>query len=112
VQTRLAFTTIAICVLPDHLHAIWELPENDQNFPKRWSLIKAEFSRRIPASPARSRSKMARREKGIWQRRYWEHMIRDDDDFSRHMDYSTTIQCGTASSLVCGIGRTAASIEM
>jgi putative transposase len=86
--TRLhPFETVAVCVLPDHVHALWKLPEGDTNYSSRWSLIKAGFSRNLPPAPARSRSKMAKREKGIWQRRYWEHLIRDDDDLARHIDY-------------------------
>jgi len=80
------FETIAICILPDHLHAIWTLPEADSDFAQRWSSIKSGFSRGLPAEP-RSGSKRARREKGIWQRRYWEHIIRDDADLIRHIDY-------------------------
>ena len=87
VQSRLPFETAAICILPHHLHTIWTLPETDADYPKRWSLIKTGFSRALPAVDSRSRSKVARREKGIWQRRYWEHTISDDDDFGRHFDY-------------------------
>jgi putative transposase len=86
-QKRYPFNTVAICVLPDHLHAIWSLPPDDTDFSRRWSLIKREFSRVFPASADRSRSKIARREKGIWQRRYWEHTIRNDTDLVRHIDY-------------------------
>jgi putative transposase len=81
------FETIAICVLPDHLHAIWSLPSADLNFPLRWGLIKSKFSRGLPSSELRSRSQIEKRDKGIWQRRYWEHAIRDDDDLARHVDY-------------------------
>jgi putative transposase len=69
------------------MHAIWALPLDDADFSRRWSLIKHDFSRALPENPQRSRSKIARREKGIWQRRYWEHAIRDDADLSRHIDY-------------------------
>jgi putative transposase len=86
VQRRHPFETIAICILPDHIHALWALPDNDIDFSTRWSLIKSGFSRGLDPQ-ARSRSKVAKREKGIWQRRYWEHAIRDDDDFERHVDY-------------------------
>ena len=86
VQTSRPFETIAICILPDHIHAIWALPENDADFSRRWNLIKGGFSRRVGARP-RSRSKIRKREKGIWQRRYWEHAIRDDNDLERHVDY-------------------------
>ena len=87
VQKERPFETIAICVLPDHLHAIWSLPADDPDFAIRWNIIKGNFSRRLPASQSRSMSKIARREKGIWQRRYWEHAIRDDTDMARHVDY-------------------------
>jgi putative transposase len=81
------FETIAICVLPDHLHAIWGLPDGDSNFSLRWSLIKSGFSRGLPGEMPRTASKAARRERGIWQRRYWEHAVRDDRDLERHVDY-------------------------
>src|SRR4051812_15543679 len=71
-------TTVAICVLPDHLHAVWRLPPDDANFPLRWSLIKSKFSRAVPRDARRTSSKIAKRERGLWQRRYWEHAIRDD----------------------------------
>jgi putative transposase len=69
------------------MHAIWALPPNDADFSRRWSLIKHDFSCGLPGNPQTSRSKIARREKGIWQRRYWEHAIRDEADLSRHIDY-------------------------
>jgi putative transposase len=87
VQDLYPFETIAICVLPDHLHAVWSLPEGDGDFPLRWNLIKSGFSRGLTADPRRSSSKIAKREKGIWQRRYWEHTIRDEADLARHIDY-------------------------
>jgi len=86
VQRRHPFETVAICILPDHTHALWALPDGDADFSTRWSLIKSGFSRGLDAR-ARSTSKVAKREKGIWQRRYWEHAIRDDEDFERHVDY-------------------------
>jgi putative transposase len=87
VSERYPFETVAICILPDHLHAIWSLPPADLNFPLRWSLIKSRFSRGLPSADLRSQSQIERRDKGIWQRRYWEHAIRDDDDLARHVDY-------------------------
>ncbi len=87
VQERRPFETIAICILPDHLHALWLLPDGDADFASRWNLFKSGFSRGLPAAGSRSASKMAKREKGIWQRRYWEHAIRDDADLERHVDY-------------------------
>jgi putative transposase len=87
VERRYPFETIAICVLPDHLHTIWSLPSGDSNFPARWSQIKSGFSRAVPDSKSRSASKVVKREKGIWQRRFWEHVIRNDIDLERHVDY-------------------------
>ena len=87
VRSRLPFATDAICILPEHLHAIWTLPNGDADFASRWSQVKAGFSREVPADQLKSRSKVRRREKGIWQRRFWEHAIRDDTDFERHVDY-------------------------
>src|SRR5437870_3438995 len=69
VQERRPFETIAICILPDHIHAIWSIPESDRDYAGRWSLIKSGFSRGLDAQP-RSRSKISKREKGIGQRRY------------------------------------------
>ncbi len=80
------FVTEAICVLPDHLHAVWRMPKGDADYAKRWGLIKGLFSRAYPVA-ARSASKIKKREKGIWQRRYWEHQIRDDPDLQSHIDY-------------------------
>src|SRR6202012_2556477 len=77
---------IAICILPDHIHALWSLPEDDRDFSTRWNLIKGGFSRGLDAQPRWS-SKFVRREKGIWLRRYWEHAIRDEADLERHVDY-------------------------
>lgn len=85
-QHNRPFRTLAICVLPDHLHAIWTLPEDDADFAGRWSLLKSTFSRQLPTATA-SPSKTRRREKGIWQRRFWEHQIRNASDLQRHVDY-------------------------
>jgi putative transposase len=87
-QRRYPFETVAICILPDHLHAVWALPQGDSDYSTRWSVIKAGFSRGLyePAQQ-RSASKRARRERGLWQRRYWEHAIRNDADLERHVDY-------------------------
>ena len=80
------FETVAICVLPDHLHVIWRLPPQEADVALRWSQIKRGFSHGLDSSPPRS-SLVRRREKGIWQRRYWEHRIRDEQDFARHVEY-------------------------
>jgi len=78
----------ALVVLPDHLHCIWRLPAGDDDFPTRWRLIKSRFSRQIPATERISDSRARRSERGLWQqRRYWEHVIGDEQDFRQHMDY-------------------------
>lgn len=82
------FEIIAIVVLPDHLHCAWRLPEGDADNANRWAQIKSGFSRRLPANERRSAGRVARRERGIWQRRFWEHVIRDDDDLRHHVDYT------------------------
>jgi putative transposase len=87
VQRNQPFETVPICILPDHLHAIWTLPAGDADFAMRWNLIKGGFSRGLASAVVRSASKIAKREKGIWQRRYWEHVIRDDADLAKHVDY-------------------------
>ena len=81
------FEINAIVILPEHLHCIWSLPKDDTDFGVRWGLIKATFSRSIPKTERRSDSRLKRGERGIWQRRYWEHLIRDDEDYARHVDY-------------------------
>ncbi|MGH8191269.1 MAG: REP-associated tyrosine transposase [Rhodanobacteraceae bacterium] len=81
------FRIDAWVVLPEHMHCIWTLPADDADYPMRWRLIKTRFSRRLPANEYRSATRAARGERGIWQRRYWEHMIRDETDMRRHMDY-------------------------
>ena len=86
-QQRFPFETAAICILPEHIHALWQLPDGDDDFARRWSVFKSGFSRTFAAAQTRSASKIAKREKGIWQRRYWEHIIRDDADFERHVNY-------------------------
>ena len=81
------FVIEAMVVLPEHLHTIWKLPENDADYPMRWSLIKSSFSRRLEKTEFIRASRISKRERGIWQRRYWEHQIRDECDFERHVDY-------------------------
>ncbi len=82
------FDIIAIVVLPDHLHCIWRLPVGDDDNATRWRHIKTLFSRSIPAGERRSRRRQLKGERGIWQRRYWEHLIRDEADFLAHVDYA------------------------
>ncbi len=86
-KARHPFTFEAACILPDHLHCLWRLPEGDDGFPTRWRLIKAAFSRGLPKGERISPSRARKGERGIWQRRYWEHLIRDERDFANHMDY-------------------------
>jgi len=81
------FDIVAMVVLPDHLHAIWKLPPGDYDYPLRWSLIKAGFSRALEKTEHISESRKRKRERGIWQRRYWEHQLRDENDLARHVDY-------------------------
>jgi putative transposase len=81
------FTIDAMVVLPDHLHTVWTLPDGDTDFATRWRLIKSAFSRSLTTGERISESRAAKGERGIWQRRYWEHTIRDDNDFARHADY-------------------------
>src|SRR5262245_59185089 len=87
VQERHPFETVAICILPDHIHAVWSLQEGDANSSLRWSLIKSGIWRGLVNVGLRTQSKIARRERGLWQRRYWEHAIRNDSDLARHVDY-------------------------
>jgi putative transposase len=87
VKTRHPFVIDAIVMMPDHLHTIWTLPSGDTDYSTRWRLIKTTFSRSLPGGERRSASRFAKGERGIWQRRYWEHTIRDERDFERHMDY-------------------------
>ncbi len=87
VQARHPFDTLAIVVLPEHLHAISMLPNDDANFAMRWALIKARFSRKLPKHEAISASRRTKGERGIWRRRYWEHLIRDEQDLAKHVDY-------------------------
>jgi len=82
------FGIVAWVVLPDHLHAVWRLPQADSDYSMRWALIKARFSRRIPKGERIHGSRRRKGERGIWQRRYWEHLIRNDVDLQRHVDYA------------------------
>ncbi len=81
------FSIDAIVVLPEHLHALWTLPIGDADYSMRWALIKAGFSRVIERGETVSASRVRRRERGIWQRRFYEHTIRDERDMKAHIDY-------------------------
>ena len=91
IQACRPFENIAICLMPDHLHCIWKLPENDVDFSTRWSSIKAVFSReylkRGGADGIKTQSQNKHREAAIWQRRFWEHLIKDENDLDRHVKY-------------------------
>ncbi|MHC5022888.1 MAG: REP-associated tyrosine transposase [Planctomycetota bacterium] len=90
-QQERPFVLDAAIILPDHLHFIWTLPPGDDDFPTRWRLIKSRCTRAFrstglwerPVSPSRKRHG----DRGIWQRRYWEHVVRDEHQFERLVDY-------------------------
>ncbi len=87
VMSRHPFQIDAWVVLPDHLHAIWTLPEGDHGFAVRWGLIKANLSRAVERTECISDSRARKGERGIWQRRFWEHLIRDEADFENQINY-------------------------
>ena len=92
-RERRPFVIDAWVVLPDHMHAVWTLPEGDTNYSDRWGAIKARFSRFVRLKAAdrlrarRSPSKVAKQDAGIWQRRFWEHHIRSEADYKAHMHF-------------------------
>jgi putative transposase len=83
------FRIDAMVILPDHIHTIWTMPDEDDDFSIRWRLIKKRFSRQYLSlnSVLVSESMVKKQEHGIWQRRFWEHLIRNDEDFNVHCDY-------------------------
>jgi putative transposase len=81
------FNIDAIVILPEHLHCIWTLPPGDDDYSTRWRLIKARFSMSLTADETISESRKRKGERGIWQRRYWEHCIRNERDYHNHLDY-------------------------
>ncbi len=86
VRHQRPFTIDAVVVMPDHIHTIWTLPLNDTDYAGRWRAIKSRFTRRL----VRLGVPLMRNAKGeydLWQRRYWEHTIRDNNDMARHVDY-------------------------
>lgn len=87
VRKRYPFQIHGWVVLPDHLHCVLALPQYDTDFAMRWRLIKMGFSKALPKTERLSAVRTRRGERGIWQRRYWEHLIRDQDDWQRHFDY-------------------------
>ncbi|MDI6854125.1 MAG: transposase [Deltaproteobacteria bacterium] len=86
-RRRRPFAIEAIVILPDHLHCIWTLPPGDADFSTRWHDIKARFAAKIPPGEQLSERRLKKGERGIWQRRFWEHAIRDERDYQRHVDY-------------------------
>jgi putative transposase len=86
-KTKRPFHIDAWVVLPDHMHCIWTLPENEADYSARWCEIKKVFSKSIPKGEYRSKTRIRRHERGIWQYRFWEHTIRNEIDYQRHMDY-------------------------
>jgi putative transposase len=88
VRANAPFRIDAWVVLPDHMHRLWTLPGGDADFPGRWRAIKIAFSKALPIGEQRSSVMTNRGERGIWQRRYWEHTISDERDFAAHLDYT------------------------
>jgi len=89
-RARYPFAIDAIVVLPDHLHAVWTLPPGDADFSARWRMIKRGFTRRLAQANLLAGAPSEKRgsdERSLWQRRFWEHQIRDEDDFAKHVDY-------------------------
>jgi putative transposase len=91
VASRLPFQTDAWVILPDHIHAVWTLPEGDSDYSTRWAIIKKDLSKHlrslVNADAALTRSRMSHRDSTVWQRRFWEHQIRDEPDHRTHLDY-------------------------
>jgi len=81
------FTIDGIVVLPDHMHMTMTLPPGDVNYSQRINFIKSTFSRQIEPTEQINSSRKTKRERGIWQRRFWEHTIRNEEDFERHLNY-------------------------
>jgi putative transposase len=90
-QKARPFALEAIVLLPDHLHALWALPDGDSDYSTRWASIKARFTHEWLATGGqeqrRTGSRVRSRRRGVLQRRFWEHLIRDEEDFARHLDY-------------------------
>jgi putative transposase len=87
--TRMPFSIVASVILPDHMHFIWTLPPDDSDYSTRWRLIKSNFSRNWHVNRERSIN-ISRQKKGeadVWQRRFWEHLIRNESDLTRHVEY-------------------------
>ena len=83
VLPRHPFSIDAMVVLPDHVHCIWTLPNEDDDYSRRWRLIKTAFTKHFQGLPEVT----AQVRQSVWQKRFWEHTIRDERDFARHVDY-------------------------
>ncbi len=92
IRDKRPFDVVAICLLPDHLHCIWRLPDGDNDYSTRWRLIKKGFTRQYLAHARceadRSDSRIHKGERGVWQRRFWEHQLRDEHDLQNHVNYT------------------------
>ena len=95
VQRRRPFEIAALCLMPEHLHCIWRLPPEDADFSSRWAGIKAIFTREYLRAGGpevnRNPSHLRSNEAAVWQRRFWEHQIRDEVDLSRHINYQVLL---------------------
>jgi putative transposase len=87
VRARHPFHINAWVVLPDHMHAVWTLPAEDADYSGRWRSIKIAFAKALPTTERLSPVRAVKGERGIWQRRFWEHTIRDEQDYAAHVDY-------------------------
>ncbi|WP_392537953.1 transposase [Legionella sp. 227] len=87
IKKRYPFEINGIVILPEHLHMMISLPKGDSDYPLRIRLIKSNFSRQLPCNESIRFARQRKKERGIWQRRYWEHCIRDEKDYERHLNY-------------------------
>ncbi len=91
VAGRWPFVLDALVILPNHLHAMWTLPDGDSDFSRRWAVIKKTFTKARLADGAgeagRTPAQIRERRRGIWQRRFWEHLVRDEEDWRQHLNY-------------------------
>ncbi|MCP4255541.1 MAG: transposase [Candidatus Scalindua sp.] len=86
VRQRRAFKIVAVCILPEHIHMVMELPSGDSGYPGRWKAIKSQFTRSL-VKKGLLLTKNIKGEYNLWQRRYWEHEIRNELDLQKHVDY-------------------------
>ncbi|MDR3561969.1 MAG: transposase [Negativicutes bacterium] len=86
---QMPFMVVASVILPDHMHFIWTLPPESCDFSTRWRLIKSHFTRHWcrKETVSENASRAQKGEKDVWQRRFWEHLIRDETDLTRHVEY-------------------------